>query len=1318
MAPSRSKARRPSMSDATEDDEKIPLDRRMKVACRLVPADQWLITHVDSTWTVRFAKIFLLARCHDPAKTFMLPPPVHNPPPPPPVSGIHIRPSQVQESSAADARSPSPALSTRSSLMTTSAKDDENDLNSLEGSDEAQLVFAIDPHDEMGSDSSDDIPAPRVYRHQYPRAKNGIISALPPSVRSSSNHESIIIPSSIISTSPSSTNVGPPALVHQPQQNFLHSLLQTTSEQAKHESYIRDRANQLHADDYTLCSFTTGQVLEEHLALSSYRFRPGELFEIQRKNAKVYLSRATYAEPYFDAPVSVHVTKEKESKASSSSPHPSPSGDLLPSPSFSHSTLSLHTRVDTPISSISPQVTGPPPVVVQTIYHHAHSPSASSTTSVSSRPLHQRQHSRDGILGIGSIGLSSSPPHRPPYRSQSAHFYPNQSNSSSKGKEKEKDSPMSIAGGFIPFHDSFSGISTAAKLKSDQKEKLYKDPYGKKEKEREKGAEKAKNWKSRWLVVKDGYLKIWKDINNDSTPLEQYSLSSMKAVKEVPVPTRIYEKTPNIGTTHLISVHFLVPREGGDSIHHHHHMPWKDIQSHNTGGGQGPRRPGYEVTVKIRLLDGETHDHLLRVLYRAFQSQINKSKSMDSQQQTPPPPLASSNALLQATEVTRTRSRSLSPRRKLHHRVSLRRRKRAESPNISSYSRTGSRNSSVASLKRFKDPYSDQRAQRKGYGESADERESESGVEMGRRKFSVDLDADGEESESVSTRAATSPPPLRSSQTSPNLLSSSPEQEEMRRKPTQTTQTKPPRRMSLSTALKERPLGNSDCYLKWRERLIKKSQLAGRGEPIVFRRKGRGRRKEGETLVKGPWQTMDRMRSYSRGSRSKRREGEVSEEDDGYEQGDESEATSTKQRREHRHRKRTAHSDRYDTSSDEESQSDFEWIGWKNDAGYMRERLPGSSTMGSSTPPARKPGVTGGVSGDVSPTGSSSFADAVMGRSRSKSVATITPHSPYPHHSSFLTPTSETGDLQASIPPPLSAVGSPKASPASSTFSTQVSSPTQLSRPATPGSAGGRRPRSSTVATAIASPTSPLGLGISMVLPRSPKSSTPTNATTPGGSGSSSSQGPPSSSTTSPRSPRGPINHQRSTNWTNPALALLSNIPGTSKRPLPRRATTTDSGTGYEETPEEEGKKLQEKDEEGKMFSILEALANGPGRRRGNSASTDGTEESDMSLTSALNLPDPTAPTPKKAATHPLTSNPAPLVLQKSPRVLTKERPSPSPSATSLHTPSSSQTPSRNSSSVTVVPAAQGSSSNPEPKLKKKSKPMDLKVVTDPAKEQ
>lgn len=49
---------------------------------------------------------------------------------------------------------------------------------------------------------------------------------------------------------------------------------------SRSDEYLKQKARDLKADDFIICSFSSGQTLEDHMTMSTYRFRPYELLEV------------------------------------------------------------------------------------------------------------------------------------------------------------------------------------------------------------------------------------------------------------------------------------------------------------------------------------------------------------------------------------------------------------------------------------------------------------------------------------------------------------------------------------------------------------------------------------------------------------------------------------------------------------------------------------------------------------------------------------------------------------------------------------------------------------------------------------------------------------------------------------------------------------------------------------------------------------------------------------------------------------------------------------------------------------------------------
>lgn len=63
----------------------------------------------------------------------------------------------------------------------------------------------------------------------------------------------------------------------------MDSLAREADDQAKADALFKQKTVELKADEYVLCSFSTGQTFEEHMPIGSYSFRPNELFEVSKR---------------------------------------------------------------------------------------------------------------------------------------------------------------------------------------------------------------------------------------------------------------------------------------------------------------------------------------------------------------------------------------------------------------------------------------------------------------------------------------------------------------------------------------------------------------------------------------------------------------------------------------------------------------------------------------------------------------------------------------------------------------------------------------------------------------------------------------------------------------------------------------------------------------------------------------------------------------------------------------------------------------------------------------------------------------------------
>ncbi|KAI0943113.1 hypothetical protein AcV7_002350 [Taiwanofungus camphoratus] len=228
-----------SMSSSAASSTSAP-SSTLPIACRLVSTDQWLVTHLDCSWTIARVKQCLLD------KFFSSPRSAHQSPPHKHRSGRRDRPlSPITFStyghSDDDVESPS-----------TARDDDEDDFDAFDG-------------------FSDDV--------DYCKFKYS------PAARPADSATTLV-------AGPSSA---PPAI--------------TLPSQSK----SRARAEVCTPARYTLLSFATGQLLEDHFALAWYAFRPYELLELHSHagpgaDGLINLPRVlpeAYVRPYFEARVRV-----------------------------------------------------------------------------------------------------------------------------------------------------------------------------------------------------------------------------------------------------------------------------------------------------------------------------------------------------------------------------------------------------------------------------------------------------------------------------------------------------------------------------------------------------------------------------------------------------------------------------------------------------------------------------------------------------------------------------------------------------------------------------------------------------------------------------------------------------------------------------------------------------------------------------------------------------------------------------------------------------------------------------------------------------
>ncbi|KAJ3915331.1 hypothetical protein F5877DRAFT_81942 [Lentinula edodes] len=286
----------------------------LTIACRFVPYDQWLVTHVDSAWTINEVKSWIVAKCiasspsrTNPTSNFNLPP-IHPPAKPktkpsrrpaspivfaefPPSNGgpIHSPASKLDGISKEDKfkrkkrRSRGRPISpiTFAPIGVVDPQDDSED-DAVKLKDEGEVIgMGYEEDDEWDSQEDEsDIDEleleldtnPRMGRRAnrnqylgfYDRPSIGQRSVLPPSVASR--------------ILPSKTRVNPASLPR-----------------GSHTTY--------HPNFLNLIRFSTGQILEKHYTIVDYDIQPYELLEVHRLGVVTKLPReitSKYIEPYWE----------------------------------------------------------------------------------------------------------------------------------------------------------------------------------------------------------------------------------------------------------------------------------------------------------------------------------------------------------------------------------------------------------------------------------------------------------------------------------------------------------------------------------------------------------------------------------------------------------------------------------------------------------------------------------------------------------------------------------------------------------------------------------------------------------------------------------------------------------------------------------------------------------------------------------------------------------------------------------------------------------------------------------------------------------
>ncbi|KAF9499939.1 hypothetical protein BDN71DRAFT_1502425 [Pleurotus eryngii] len=230
------------------------------VACRFIPFDQWLVTHVDQGWTIKDVKCWLLGKCI------------------PSLVGSNSRPSTPMMSS----RHPRP----RPSSPIVFAPDPNHRPMS-------PITFAqpLDPH--RKGELSDDEDAPKAAEGSESMDREWLSEG---DIPSGGRIGGRTLPASQIGSLRSDgARSSPHPTFHRPSPSYSSAHADPC-----------DSSNP--ASQYTLIRFSTGQILEDDFTISMYDIRPYELLEIHRANVIVNLPRhilRDYIRPYWEGPIKV-----------------------------------------------------------------------------------------------------------------------------------------------------------------------------------------------------------------------------------------------------------------------------------------------------------------------------------------------------------------------------------------------------------------------------------------------------------------------------------------------------------------------------------------------------------------------------------------------------------------------------------------------------------------------------------------------------------------------------------------------------------------------------------------------------------------------------------------------------------------------------------------------------------------------------------------------------------------------------------------------------------------------------------------------------
>ncbi|KAJ3995122.1 hypothetical protein F5050DRAFT_357264 [Lentinula boryana] len=283
----------------------------LTIACRFVPYDQWLVTHVDSSWKINQVKSWILAKCVANSSSRSRPTPIFNlpliHPPAKPKTKLSKRPASpiifADFPLSSEGPSHSPGYHSDGQSKEDKAKrkkrrgrgrpispitfapigvdlQDDSEEGSVTGKDEGEVIgMGYEEDDEWDSpEDGSDIdeleldPNPRVGRRANRNQYLGYYD------RPSADQPTIRPPSAT------------PRIIHS--KNLVNPA-----------SLPRGSYTTYHPDLLNLIRFSTGQILERHCSLSDYEIKPYELLEVHRWGVVTRLPREItfkYIEPYWE----------------------------------------------------------------------------------------------------------------------------------------------------------------------------------------------------------------------------------------------------------------------------------------------------------------------------------------------------------------------------------------------------------------------------------------------------------------------------------------------------------------------------------------------------------------------------------------------------------------------------------------------------------------------------------------------------------------------------------------------------------------------------------------------------------------------------------------------------------------------------------------------------------------------------------------------------------------------------------------------------------------------------------------------------------